>query len=109
MASVSSKAAMFRKLALSFERTEERSHMNHPDFRVAGKIFATLNQDESLGMVKLTPDQQEVYAHDYPKVFMPVKGGWGLKGCTHIRLSAANKEILQNALLAAWQNAARKC
>jgi len=103
------KAAAFRRLALSFPDTEERSHMDHPDFRVAGKIFATLNHDESLGMVKLTPDQQEVFVHDDPKVFEPVNGAWGLKGATHIRLSAATKEMLQNALLAAWKNNAPKC
>jgi hypothetical protein len=102
-------AAAFRRLALSFPDTEERSHMNHPDFRVAGKIFATLTHDESLGMVKLTPDQQEVFVHDDPKVFEPVNGAWGLKGATHIRLSAATKEMLQNALLAAWKNNAPKC
>ena len=101
-------AAIFRRLALSFADTEERSHMDHPDFRVAGKIFATLNHDESLGMVKLTPDQQEVFIHDYPKVFKPVNGAWGRKGCTHIRLSAAKKEMLHNALLAAWKNTAPK-
>jgi hypothetical protein len=109
MARVSSKAAVFRKLALSFDNTEERSHMDHPDFRVAGKIFATLNHDETLGMVKLTPDQQEVYLHDYPNVFKPVNGTWGLKGATYIQLSAARKEILQNALFAAWKNTAPKC
>lgn len=100
---------MFRKLALSLEHTEERSHMDHPDFRVAGKIFATLNHDETLGMVKLKPDQQEVFVHDYPKIFTPVNGAWGRQGATHILLSAAKKEMLQNALLAAWKNIASKC
>jgi len=102
-------AAMFRKLALSFKDTEERSHMDHPDFRVAGKIFATLNHDETLGMVKLKPDQQEVFLHDYPKIFTPVNGAWGRQGATYIKLNAAKKEILQIALLAAWKNTAPKC
>jgi hypothetical protein len=99
----------FRRMALSFPETTESSHMNHPDFRVCGKIFATLAYpDESLGMVKLTPEQQHEFVHDHPKVFVPVKGGWGLRGATHVRLPAATKAILRPALVAAWCNAAPK-
>jgi hypothetical protein len=99
----------FRRIALSFPETTESSHMNHPDFRVCGKIFATLAYpDESVGMVKLTPEQQHEFVHDHPKVFVPVPGGWGLRGATHVRLRAATKAILRPALVAAWCNAAPK-
>ena len=64
--------AQFRKLALSFPETEERSHMHHPDFQVSGKIFATLGYpDKSHGMVKLTPEQQAELMHDEPQAFNP--------------------------------------
>jgi hypothetical protein len=99
-------AAEFRRLALSLPETEERSHMHHPDFRVAGKIFATLGYpDESRGMVKLFPDQQEAYVAADPKTFTPVPGGWGRQGCTHVLLKAADKERVKEAMQAAWERA----
>ena len=68
----------FRKIALSLPEAEEREHMDHPDFRVAGKIFATLGYpDKSLGMVKLSPEDQHYFCQDFPEAFIPVKGGWG--------------------------------
>lgn len=83
--------------------------MNHPDFRVAGKIFATLaHPDKAWGMVKLTPEQQGEFVHDDPEAFVPVKGGWGQKGATHVRLKAAKKTIVRTALAAAWSNTAPK-
>jgi len=97
----------FRRLALSFPETAESAHMGHPDFRVKNKIFATLAwPDETVAMVKLTPEQQHEFVHDWPKVFMPVKGGWGAKGATHVRLRAATKKALLPALEAAWRNRA---
>jgi hypothetical protein len=97
----------FRRMALSFPETEERAHMNHPDFRVCGKIFATLGYpDKNWGMVKLTPDQQEELVHDEPKTFDPCNGAWGRKGCTNLHLQAANKATLRRALEAAWRNTA---
>lgn len=102
-------AAEFRRLALSLPETEERSHMNHPDFRVGGKIFATLGYpDESRGMVKLFPDQQEEYVAADPQAFAPVPGGWGKQGCTHVILKAASQEKVRTALAAAWERAAPK-
>jgi hypothetical protein len=102
-------AADFRRLALSFPETEERSHMNHPDFRVAGKIFATLSYpDEAWGMVKLFPDQQAEFVAADPKMFTPVKGGWGKQGGTNVLLKAASEERVRQALAAAWQNTAPK-
>jgi len=96
----------FRRLALHFEGAIEAAHMGHPDFRVGGKIFATLSYPEQgLGMVKLTPEQQAELVHDQPGVFTPVPGGWGLKGCTHVHLHPATRAVLLPALEAAWRNA----
>lgn len=102
-------ASEFRHMALSFPETSERAHMGHPDFRVCGKIFATLMYpDKSWGMVKLTPEQQAEFVHDEPEVFVPVTGGWGRKGATSVRLKAAKKKALRLALMTAWRNAAPK-
>lgn len=82
--------------------------MGHADFRVGGKIFATLSPDEQLGMVKLTPEQQEDFVRDEPAVFFPVNGAWGRRGCTYARLAAATEADLRPALRAAWRNTAPK-
>jgi hypothetical protein len=101
--------AAFRKLALSLPETKERAHMNHPDFRVAGKIFATLGYpDRTRGMVKLSPEDQHNFSKDHPDVFFPVKGAWGKRGATSVHLKAAKKEILAKAMQAAWRNTAPK-
>ena len=102
-------AKEFREIALSFPDAEERTHMKHPDFRVRGKIFATLGYpDASRGMVKLTPEQQHDFMKSHPDVFAPVNGAWGLRGCTAVRLRPAKKTLLRPALAAAWRNAAPK-
>lgn len=102
-------AADFRQIALSFPETVEHAHMNHPDFRVRGKIFATLGYpDESWGMVKLTPEQQHDFLKSEPNVFMPSKGAWGLRGSTIVKLKTAKKTSLRTAMAAAWRNAAPK-
>lgn len=99
----------FRRLALSFPEAAERAHMNHPDFRVRGKIFATLHYpDKSWGMVKLTPIEQEMFVRAEPAVFVPVKGSWGRKGCTSVCLQPAKKSTVRRALAAAWSLAAPK-
>lgn len=99
----------FRKLALSLPRTEERQHMNHPDFRVGGKIFATLGYpDKTRGMVKLSPEDQHYFSKDHPSVFIPVKGMWGRRGATSVQLKAAPNDVLARAIKAAWRNSAPK-
>jgi|ERR1700722_14576877 len=99
----------FRKLALALPETEERAHMDHPDFRVCGKIFATLGYpDKSRGMVKLSPEDQHCFSKDYPDAFVPVKGVWGQRGATSVHLKAAKKETLHKAIQAAWRNTAPK-
>ncbi len=98
----------FRSIALSFPETEERSHMQHPDFRIGGKIFATIGPDETWGMAKLTRDQQQELIERSPKVFRPASGKWGEGGATQILLANADAETAGEALTMAWQNAARK-
>ena len=98
----------FRHLALSLPEAIESAHMGHPDFRVRNKIFATLWPNEALGMVKLTPDQQTLFVRSEPAIFVPVKGGWGRRGATNVRLEAANEASVRSALIAAWRNTAPK-
>jgi len=99
----------FRRLALGFPETEERAHMDHPDFRVRGKIFATLGYPENgWAMVKLPAEQQHNFVDTYPAVFAPVTGAWGRGGATTVRLKAARKAVVRRALAIAWRNIAPK-
>lgn len=98
----------FRNLALSLPEAVEKAHMGHPDFRVRGKIFATLSPDDSRGMVKLTPDDQAVFVRSEPKVFQPCNGAWGRSGCTYVSLAKAVETSVRQALVAAWRNTAPK-
>jgi len=94
----------FRRIALTFEGAEESSHMGVPDFRVGGRIFATLaSQSQGYGNIKLTPDQQAAFAAEMPELFLPVAGGWGRMGMTHIRLAVATEDVLAGALHTAWK------
>ncbi|PYJ22608.1 MAG: hypothetical protein DMF42_10025 [Verrucomicrobia bacterium] len=102
-------AGDFRKLALSFPEAIESAHMHHPDFRVCGKIFATLGYpDKNWAVVKLTPEEQKHFIQSDPKVFRPVKGAWGRRGNANVYLSAAKIDIVRQALTAAWRNTAPK-
>jgi hypothetical protein len=97
----------FRKMALEIPEAVERSHMNHPDFRVAGKIFASLGvPDENWGMVKLTPEQQRTFIEKAPEVFMPSSGAWGRQGYTNVYRASAKASIVRTALDAAAKNVA---
>ena len=97
-------AADFRKIALSLEGAEEGSHMGSVDFRVGGHIFATLaSAKEGFGNLMLTPEIQAAFVADAPDVFVPVAGGWGRMGATHIRLARADRDVLAGALKTAWQ------
>jgi hypothetical protein len=94
----------FRRAALSFPETEERAHMNHPDFRARGKVFATLGYpDKFCGMVKVTPVEQEMLVETEPEVFSPCAGAWGRAGCTSVQLKLAKKSAVHRAMEAAWQ------
>ena len=94
----------FRRIALSLDGAEESSHMGQPDFRVGGRIFATLaSAAQGYGNLKLTPEQQAAFVEELPEVFIPVAGGWGRMGATHIRLAAASEDVLAGALRTAWK------
>jgi len=96
--------ADFRRIALSLEGAEEGSHMGAADFRVGGRIFATLaSQSEGYGNLMLTPEQQAAFVAEMPEVFLPVKGGWGRMGATHVVLARANEDLLRGALHTAWE------
>jgi hypothetical protein len=100
-------ATDFRRLALAFPETTENEHMDHPDFRVCGKIFGTLGYPaKGWGMVKLTPEQQHYFTKDFPDVFVPAKGAWGRRGATSVHLKAVTRKTLQEAIFAAWSNTA---
>ncbi len=100
-------AAEFRRIALSLPQASEAAHMGRPDFRVAGRIFATLGHPRiGWGMVKLTPEQQELFVRAQSAAFAPVKGGWGRGGATNVRLRAARKGAVREALITAWRNRA---
>lgn len=102
-------AAEFRKIALSFPEAVEASHLAHPDFRVGGRIFATLGYpDDSHGVLVLTPDDQQELLGRHPEMFEAVKGGWGRRGSTQVLLQSANPRVLQSAMERAWRKRAPK-
>ena len=97
-------AADFRRIALSFDGAEASSHMGAEDFRVAGRVFATLaSVKQGFGNLMLTPEIQAEFVADAPDIFLPVAGGWGRMGITHIRLAKADHDTLAGALHAAWK------
>lgn len=99
----------FRRLALAQPEAIEKAHMDHPDFRVRGKIFATLGHPEKgWGMLKLTPSSNITSQKAEPEALLPVKGAWGRRGATSVNLKAANKRTLVKAMRSAWRNTAPK-
>ena len=93
----------FRRLALGLEGVVEAEHMGHPDFRVGGRIFATLQPGLKKGMVSLSPEEQARFIEEAPTMFEPVAGAWGRGGATSVLLAAADEEIVGEALTVAWQ------
>jgi hypothetical protein len=100
-------ASGFRRIALGMKDASEGAHMGHPDFRVGGRIFATLHPDNATGMVKLSPEQQREFVARDGQAFAPENGAWGRQGCTAVRLDAVDAELLGEAMTLAWQNVAR--
>ena len=98
----------FRNLALGMQGAVERAHMNHPDFRANGKIFATLNADETSGVVKLSPEEQGEFMGEYPQTFSPASGAWGRQGWTNVSLAPADAGAVRGAVMLAWQSVATK-
>ena len=102
-------AEQFRKIALALPESIESAHMNHPDFRVGGRIFATLGYpDFSSAVLKFTPEQQKRFNRSAPDVFRAVNGAWGRRGYTRVQLSAAKIDNVREALVIAWRNTAPK-
>jgi hypothetical protein len=101
-------AEAFRRLALELEGAVEQSHMGHPDFRVNGRIFATLHTSDTRGMVALTPEEQAEVMREHPGMFEPSAGAWGRQGCTNVRLDVARSAPVRAALLLAWERIGAK-
>jgi hypothetical protein len=96
--------ADFRRIALSLEGVEEVSHAGLPAFRVGGRRFASLaSQADGYGNLTLTLEQQAAFVEEAPEIFLPIPGGFGRMGHTHIRLAAANEDLLAGALRTAWK------
>ena len=101
--------AAFAKLALALDGATPGSHGGHSDFRAGGKVFASMGYpDKDWAMVKLTPDQQEILCAGEPAMFQPVKGGWGLRGATNLKLAAADQRTAKSALVLALKNVTEK-
>jgi hypothetical protein len=99
----------FRRLALALPETVESAHMDHPDFRVGGKIFATIPKTGGgRGMVKLPPETQAACLAERPQAFEPCAGAWGRSGCTYVRLAATTASVVRPLLAAAWRGTAPK-
>ena len=100
--------ARFRRIALGMKEAVEASHMGHPDFRVNGRIFATLRGDGKRGMVVLPPDEQARFIKESAAAFAPEAGAWGRQGCTSVILKDAGEELVGEAMTIAWRLAASK-
>lgn len=94
----------FRRIVLGMDGATEGAHMQHPDFRAKGRIFATLHADAKHGVVKLTPEQQTAFVTEHPAAFVPESGAWGRQGYTRVLLAAAEDEVVGEAVTLAWQN-----
>jgi hypothetical protein len=102
-------AEQFRAIALSFPEAIEAAHMGHPDFRVGGKIFATLGfPNEGRAVLVLSPEEQEEVMSQHPEMFEPVPGGWGRRGSTQVLLKQITQSVLEAAMRKAWQRKAPK-
>ena len=98
----------FRRIALGLEGATEGAHMGHPDFRIHGRIFATIHHDHEWGMVVLPPEQQQTFVLENPGTFAPERGAWGRAGCTAVRLDSVEEDTLGEAMTLAWQHIASK-
>lgn len=98
----------FRRIALGMTDAVESAHMGHPDFRVNGRVFATLRPDRGWGMVALTPDEQQRVVREHPEGFEPESGAWGRSGYTRVMLASVDEDVLGEAMTLAWQSAVAK-
>jgi YjbR len=97
----------FRRMVLALDGAIEKSHMGHPDFRVNGRIFATLDAKEEWGVVMLTPQEQREFRRSAKDVFVPAPGAWGRDGSTQIHLAKADEAEVRSAVIVAWENKAK--
>jgi YjbR len=102
------RASDFRRIVLGLAGAFEGAHMGHPDFRAHGRIFATLNAEETVGVVMLTPEQQRAFLDDHPSAFAPAPGAWGRGGSTRVHFDAADEDVVGEAVTLAWRNSAEK-
>jgi hypothetical protein len=100
--------AAFAKLALSLPETEAASHFDVPDYRVAGKIFATAGKIDGKAVLRFKPDQQQMLCEAEPEMFQPISNAWGRKGWTNLVLAKADAKTAKSALWMAWKNTAPK-
>jgi hypothetical protein len=98
----------FREMALAMNGAVERSHMNHPDFRANGRIFATIMPGEKKGTLRLAPEEQRVFMRQHRTTFSPAAGAWGRQGWTHVEFAAADEAAVRGAMLIAWQSVVEK-
>lgn len=98
----------FREVALGLPGAIEGAHMNHPDFRANGRIFASLHTGDATGMVKLTPEEQAEFLKLKPAMFRPSSGAWGRQGCTDVILARADPRTLRQAMTLAWEGVMAK-
>ncbi len=101
-------ATAFRVIVLSLEGAIEGAHMGHPDFRVNGRIFASLHPGETKAMVKLALDEQDAFVRAKPDVFAPSSGAWGRQGCTDVLLAKVDRTTMRSAAILAWEAAMQK-
>ena len=98
----------FRDIALTLPGVVEGAHMDHPDFRANGRIFASLHTGDTTGMVKITPEEQAEFLKLKPAMFQPSSGGWGRQGCTNVILARADARTLRQAMTLAWEGVMAK-
>jgi hypothetical protein len=98
----------FRKIALGMDGAVEASHMNHPDFRANGRIFATIHPDNKQGGLMLTPEQQHDFMREHSRMFVPAPGAWGRGGATMVQFAEADEEVVGEAVTLAWKNVMAK-
>ncbi len=98
----------FRDIVLGMQGVVEQSHMNHPDFRANGRIFATLDGEEKSGRLGLSPEEQQELMREYPETFSPVNGAWGRQGWTLVALAQADADAVRGAVILAWQGVMNK-
>ncbi len=100
------RARDFRRLALALPEAVESEHMQHPDFRVGAKIFATLDATGSFGVLKLSPQEQQAALRAHPGLFEPCAGAWGARGYTKVALERASVALVRPLLEQAWRSVA---